>query len=100
MKGLIAVWTQEKEDETKVQKFAKMELAEIGAEGEDKETEQEVVDNIKQAQGRSSFLQSRQEYKQKRLEKILKLKEKPSAPTIEELDLKPGYKEIKTRALV
>ena len=46
------------------------------------------------------MFQSREDYKQKRLEKILKAKEKPEAPTFEEIEAKPGYKEIKTRALI
>ena len=46
------------------------------------------------------MLQAREDYKQKRLEKILKAKEKPDSPTMEELDAKPGYKEIKTRSLI
>ena len=49
-------------------------------------------------------MQSREDYKQERLDRIMKLKDKnkdlnPSAPTMEELSAKPGYSEIKMRKL-
>ena len=43
----------------------------------------------------------REEYKQKRLEKILKDKaDSTDMPSLEEIEAKPGYKELKTRPLV
>eukprot|EP00347_Sterkiella_histriomuscorum_P006627 403352045 len=49
---------------------------------------------------RSGLISSWSESRQKRLDKIKQSKERPSAPLLEELQEKPGYKEIKTRKLV
>lgn len=49
---------------------------------------------------RAGFFSSWSENRKKRLEKIKQSKERPTAPLLEELKEKPGYKEIKTRKLV
>jgi hypothetical protein len=45
-------------------------------------------------------LKSRDDYKQKRLEKILAEKNKSSAPTIDEIEAKPTVSEIRLRPLI
>ena len=64
------------------------------------DVERDRVKDIEEAQKRKTLFQSREDYKQKRLEKILHAKEKPESPTIEELEARPGYKEIKTRPMI
>ena len=46
------------------------------------------------------LFQSRDEYRKARLEKIMKAKEKPVAPTIDELKLKPSLNETRQKQLV
>ena len=94
------VLVQERAEESKAKKFLKMGQEDLSAEGADQEEQKEIIESIKKAQTRTTFFKSRDEYKQKRLEKILKEKEKPSGPTIEELDTKPGVKDIRVRPLV
>ena len=86
---------QEKSDERK-ERLWRNELRDDLA----NEAESDVAKEVEEVPKRRTLLQAREDYKQKRLEKILKAKEKPDSPTMEELDAKPGYKEIKTRSLI
>ena len=71
----------------------------------DEQKDRDMHKDIKDAQGRTSILSAREEYKQKRLKKILEAKEKeksahPSAQSMEEVEAKPGIKEIRAKPLV
>ena len=55
--------------------------------------------DIEDAQKRRTLFSSREDYKQQRLEKIMKMKETES-PSLEELQAKPGIKEIRQTKLV
>ena len=84
-----------------MEKFTKLETEDVKAAGDAlSDEEKEMSESIKAAVDRPTFFKSRDEYKKKRLEKISKLKEKSHGITMDELESKPGYKEIKTRALV
>ena len=56
---------KEREQDSKLQKFAKLEIDDLksSAEGEDKESEQAVIENIKEAKERTSYFKSREDYK-------------------------------------
>ena len=76
----------EKEQQRKMIRFQT-----LTAEEQEAETQTELLKDVEAAKQRKSWLQSREDYKQERLNRIMKLKEKPSAPLMEELDAKPGY---------
>ena len=62
----------------------------MSAEEQEVENNKETIKGVEAAKQRSSWLQSRQDYKQERLDRIKKMKEakdKPDAPTMEELSL-------------
>ena len=82
---------QDKAEEKKDQLWAKDLAAEDGP-------EPEIAQEEKKPQNKS-FLSSREEYRQQRLEKILKQKETES-PTLEEIKARPGLKEIRQIKLV
>ena len=55
---------KEKDEDEKIQKFAKMELAEIAGHGQsEKSTDEEVKERVEAAKGRSVLFKSRDEYK-------------------------------------
>ena len=85
----------EKEQQRKIARFQS-----LTAEEQEEETSKELEKDIKAAQERKSWLQSREDYKQERLNRIMKLKEKPSAPLMEELDTKPSLNDIRQRKLI
>ena len=60
----------------------------------------ELVKEIQKAKANQVIFSVRQDYKQKRLERILQAKEKPEAPTFEEVDAKPGLTQIRERPLI
>ena len=65
------------------------------------DVERDRVKDIEEAQKRKTLFQSREDYKQKRLERILNAKDKDlESPTFEELEAKDGYKEIKMRPMI
>ena len=65
------------------------------------DVERDRVKDIEEAQKRKTLFQSREDYKQKRLERILNAKDKDlESPTFEELGAKDGYKEIKMRPMI
>ena len=53
-----------------------------------------------EAMKRKTLFQSREEYRQKRMKKIMEAKEKPESPTFEEVQAKPGYQDIKKRPMI
>ena len=55
---------------------------------------------MEEAMKRKTLFQSREEYRQKRLKKIMEAKEKPESPTFEEVQAKPGYQDIKKRPMI
>ena len=89
---------EQKEEEKKMLKFASMSYEE-----QQEETKDELTKNIEAAQQRKSWLQSREDFKQKRLAKILKAredKEMAQAPTMEELKTSDNtYQKVKQRKL-
>ena len=64
------------------------------------EEEEGQTKAIEAAKQRKSWLKSRDDYKQKRLEKILAEKNKSSAPTIDEIEAKPTVSQIRLRPLI
>ena len=84
------VIADEKEQQRKIARLQNMSLEEAEA-----EQASEIGKNVEAAKERKSWLQSREDYKQERLNRIMKQKEKPTAPLMEELDSKDGIKEIR-----
>lgn len=67
------------------------------------EVEDKSLDDAMQAEAtktKGRFFSNWGEKRQQRLDKIKQSKERPSAPLLEELQEKPGYKEIKLRKLI
>ena len=89
---------QEAKEEKKIERWSQLGQEEIS-------DERDLEADVKAAQGRKSFLGAREDYKQKRLQRILEQKEKAkdmhsSAPSMEEVEAKPGLNDIRQRALV
>ena len=61
----VLLYLQEKEQDKKLEKFAKLEIDDLKsqAEGEDKESEDAVIESIKAAKDRTSYFKSRDDYK-------------------------------------
>ena len=74
---------QEKQEESKIEAY-----------------EQEDLMAEDQSSQKKGFFTKREDYKKERLERIKKAKERPSVPLMEELQSKPGYKDVKMRKLV
>ena len=64
------------------------------------EGDSELVKEIQSAKSNQVIFSAREDYKQKRLERILWAREKPEAPTFEEVDAKPGVTQIRERPLI
>ena len=64
------------------------------------EGDSELVKEIQQAKSNQVIFSAREDYKQKRLERILQAREKPETPTFEEVDAKPGVAQIRERPLI
>ena len=90
--------------EERENQFKRAKCKKLSKEEQDEEENEALKKEGEAAKARTTWLSSREDFKQKRLEKILAQREKagfnPTAPTTEELAAKPSLKDIRMRPLV
>lgn len=87
--------SSEKEDQRKIARFEELSKDEQ----DEEELSEQMRKDVEAAKQRKSWLNSREDYKQQRLEKILAQKNKAAAPTIDEIESKPTTKQIRAMPL-